>query len=335
VNPDVKDPMTRSSARAALQAIAVIGLIAVMNCAEGDKIPTIPPVTAANIAIVSGSGQTGVVTLGLTNPLVVKVTDVGGQPVAGFQVLWTVSSGGGSLPVATTTGASGTASESWILGSQTGSVTATAGNSALTGATKSVTFTATAIGASAALESGSGQSGFAGDRLGSDFVVRLTDDLGVPVGGKTVTWRVISGNGTVSPTTSLSFGDGLASTRYTLGPTAGIQSVEAVATGFTSSPISFLAQAEQRPLGALVSVRDNFFTPAPATVPNGSRVVWNWEGNNVHNVTWINEPAGNSDSGTQQSGVHEVVFLSNGTFAYYCTIHGSPTGGMRGSVVVN
>lgn len=335
VNHHMKDRMSRASLRNALRAIALSGLVAMTNCAEGEKIPTLPPVTAANIAIVSGSGQTGVITLGLADPLVVKVTNDAGQPVAGFQVLWTVATAGGSLPIATTTGTDGTAAETWILGSQTGPLTATAGNTALTGATKSVTFTATAVGASIALESGNGQSAFAGERLANPLVVRLTDDSGAPVGGKTVTWRVVAGSGSMSPVTSISAGDGLASSRFTLGSSAGLQTVEAVATNFTSSPISFIAQAEERPLGALVSVRDNFFTPTPATVAAGTRVVWNWEGANEHNVTWINEPAANTDSETQSSGVHEVAFLNTGTFAYYCTIHGTPTSGMRGSVVVN
>lgn len=324
------------SARLSLEVGALVTAIAATNCVDGEKVPTIPPVTAANIAVVSGSGQSGVITLTLADPLVVRVTDAGGQGVAGYQVLWSVSTGGGSLPIASTTGSDGTVSAQWVLGSQLGAVTATAGNTALTGATKSVTFSATAIAASIALESGSGQSAFAGERLGSDFVVRLTDATGAPVFGKTVVWAVTAGGGSLSPVTSISFGDGLASSRYTLGSSPGLQTVTATASAFANSPISFIVQAEQRPLGANVSVRDNFFTPTPATIAVGRRVVWNWEGNNEHSVTWINPPTSNSDSPVQMSGVHEIAFLNAGVFNYYCSVHATPEAGtMRGSVVVN
>jgi len=324
--------MARSPARQLVEAGFLTALVAVSSCTSGEKVPTIPPVTAADIAVVSGSGQTGVITIALAQPLVVKVTDGSGQAVQGFQVLWSVSTGAGTIPVATTTGSDGMSSVKWVLGSQLGAVTATAGNVALTGATKSVTFSATAIGASMAVVSGGGQSGFTGDKLSNDFVVRLTDTNGNPVFGKTVVWSVTSGGGSASPSSSISAADGTASSRYTLGATAGIQSVEADATAFTGSPISFLAQAQQRPLGATVSVRDDFFIPTPVTIPAGSRVVWNWQGFNVHNVTWINEPAPNSDSPTQLSGVHEVVFLNTGVFSYFCTVHGSI---MSGTVIVN
>jgi len=324
--------MPRLSSRLLIEAGVLVMVVAATNCAESEKIPTIPPVTAANISVISGDGQSGVVTLGLAQQLVVKVTDAGGQGVAGYQVLWSVSTGAGSLPTTTRTGSDGTSAATWVLGTQTGAVTATAGNSALTGGVKSVTFNATAVGATIAVVSGGGQSGFAGDKLTDDFVVRVSDANGGPVFGKTIVWAVTAGGGSLSPSSSISAADGTASTRYTLGATAGIQSVEATASAFTGSPIAFLAQAQQRPLGAVVSVRDNFFQPTPVTISAGSRVVWNWDGFNVHNVTWVNEPAPNSDSPTQGSGVHEVVFLNTGTFAYFCTVHGTS---MSGTVIVN
>jgi len=323
-------PPSRASFLLAVGALA--GLVAAMSCVSNEKVPTIPTVTAANIAIVSGSGQSGVITLSLAQPLIVRVTDAAGQAVSGYQVLWTVSTSGGSVPATTRTGTDGTSSAQWVLGTQLGAVTATAGNTALTGATKEVTFSATAVGASLALESGDNQSGFTSTQLASDFVVRLTDTNGAPVFGKTVFWTVISGGGSAAPSSSISNANGFASTRYTLGTTAGFQTVEADASAFTGSPISFRASAQQRPLGATVAVRDNFFTPTPATIAAGNRVVWNWEGLNFHNVTFINAPAPSSDSPTQQSGLHEVVFLNAGVFTYFCTIHGN---NMSGTVVVN
>lgn len=83
----------------------------------------------------------------------------------------------------------------------------------------------------------------------------------------------------------------------------------------------------------VVSVSDNSFSPASATVAPGGTVRWNWLGSAQHNVTWVN-PAGTSNSPTQSSGTFTRNFSNAGTFDYFCTIHGTATSGMRGSVVV-
>jgi plastocyanin len=81
-----------------------------------------------------------------------------------------------------------------------------------------------------------------------------------------------------------------------------------------------------------VSVTDNAFSPSTVTVTSGATVTWTWNGSNQHNVTWVSgTPAA---SATQSSGSYQRTFDTPGTYAYYCTIHGSPTGGMRGTVVV-
>ncbi len=82
-----------------------------------------------------------------------------------------------------------------------------------------------------------------------------------------------------------------------------------------------------------VSVRDHAFEPARVSVPRGDVVVWTWNGRAEHNVTWV-EP-GLVDSPTQADGTHEARMPAvAGEFGYYCTIHGSPSAGMRGAVVV-
>ncbi|MGE0161289.1 MAG: plastocyanin/azurin family copper-binding protein [Gemmatimonadales bacterium] len=82
-----------------------------------------------------------------------------------------------------------------------------------------------------------------------------------------------------------------------------------------------------------IAVRDDFFEPQNATVAAGATVTWTWNGSNPHNVTWVS--AGLGDSPTQTSGSYSATMPSaTGALAYYCTIHGTPTSGMRGTVTV-
>lgn len=82
-----------------------------------------------------------------------------------------------------------------------------------------------------------------------------------------------------------------------------------------------------------VSVVDNSFDPSSTMVDGGETVTWAWQGSNQHNVTWTTANLPNSP--TQASGSHQVTMPSDdGTYNYYCTIHGSPNSGMRGSITV-
>jgi plastocyanin len=82
-----------------------------------------------------------------------------------------------------------------------------------------------------------------------------------------------------------------------------------------------------------VSVNDDFFDPQDIAVASGATVTWTWVGGNPHNVTWVSASLANS--ATQSAGSHSVTMPSAaGQRDYYCTIHGTPTSGMRGSVLV-
>jgi plastocyanin len=84
---------------------------------------------------------------------------------------------------------------------------------------------------------------------------------------------------------------------------------------------------------AAVQVRDNAFNPAAITVSPGARITFTWSGNNPHNVIWA---AGNlANASAQTSGAHEVTMpTARGEYVYYCSLHGSASGGMRGAVRV-
>jgi len=82
-----------------------------------------------------------------------------------------------------------------------------------------------------------------------------------------------------------------------------------------------------------VEVGDNFYKPERIEVPVGTRVTWKNEGKILHNVVPVKGKAwGTRSLVTGKS--YSYRFKKPGTYAYYCTFHGSPTSGQRGSVVV-
>ncbi|MCI0436986.1 MAG: Ig-like domain-containing protein [Gemmatimonadetes bacterium] len=81
----------------------------------------------ALLVLVSGDAQTGTAGASLPAPLVMRVTDSGGNPVAGATVTFTVTGGGGSFsPTSAVTGATGLAQSTWTLGSVPGANTGVA-----------------------------------------------------------------------------------------------------------------------------------------------------------------------------------------------------------------
>ncbi len=103
--------------------------------------------------------------------------------------------------------------------------------------------------------SGNSQTATRNTVLGADFVVKLVDQVGAPVAGKSVTWGVVFGGGSLAPTTAITDANGLAVTRYTLGPFLGSQTITASVSGATAA--TFTATATGGSI-ALVSV-----TPMP------------------------------------------------------------------------
>lgn len=91
-----------------------------------------------------------------------------------------------------------------------------------------------------------------------------------------------------------------------------------------------------------VTVGWSSFSPASVTAPVGGMVTWTWETCNdtgytgeacaTHNVTFNDASVGGSSS--QNQGTWSRSFATAGTYGYHCTIHGTPTTGMRGTVTV-
>ena len=195
--------------------------------------------SASGLTIVSGNEQSGAPGSALAQPLVVQVNDAAGNPVFGAPVAWVVTGGGGSLdPATSTTDASGLASSVWTLGAAPGPNTA----QAVVSGVGQASFTATGLAGAPneiRIESGNGQTGQVGQRLGSDLVVLVLDEGDNPIAGATVTWQVRSGGGSVDPASSTTDGSGRASARWTLGPAPGANTLDASVSGAGS--VSFQA----------------------------------------------------------------------------------------------
>lgn len=88
--------------------------------------------------------------------------------------------------------------------------------------------------AAIAAVSGSGQSGSVGTTLTAPVVFEVTSSADAPVSGVTVSFAVTGGSATLAPTTAVTDADGAASTRVTLGSTAGSVEITATVQGLSA-----------------------------------------------------------------------------------------------------
>jgi len=191
-----------------------------------------------------GDRQTRNVGTVLAQPFEVRVTDTNNNGVPGYAVTFRVLAGGGSLvePQPVQTDAQGYARSTLILGPTPGINVVSAEAPGLEGSP--VNFTATGVDNAAAqivIVSGDGQQGVAGEALANPFVVQVNSADGNPVWNHPVTFEVVTGGGSIAesqPVRTNSYGQ--TSSRYTLGPTAGQNTVTAKGSGFQGS-VTFTA----------------------------------------------------------------------------------------------
>ncbi|HJS42094.1 MAG TPA: hypothetical protein VJ755_01360, partial [Gemmatimonadales bacterium] len=203
------------------------------------------PGGASSLAINTGDGQSAVVGTAVAAPPAVIVRDQFNNPVAGVAVTFAVASGAGSITGATqTTNAAGIAAiGSWTLGTTAGPNTLTAAVNGLAGSP--ATFSATGTPASAssiALGAGDGQSAPVGTAVAIAPTVIVRDQFNNPVSGVAVTFAVGSGGGSITGATQTTNVAGIAAVgSWTLGNTAGSNSLTATSDGLAGSPVNFTA----------------------------------------------------------------------------------------------
>ena len=217
---------------------------------------TASSVTAGQrLVIVSGNGQSAAVGFVLPQPLIVRVTNDGGGPIAGVKISWTSDQPDSNLSsTSAVTDANGYAQITATLGLTAGKqqFTASAVNTSGSPATFSMTATP-AVPAAITLVSGDGQTAAVGTLLGQPLVVKVTDQLGHGVKGATVKWSTNSG-AILSSTVTTTDADGLAQIKVTLGTVVGLEQITADAGPITNSPITFRAVGTPGPATKLILI---------------------------------------------------------------------------------
>jgi hypothetical protein len=250
--------MKRRSVSSWIALASVFAATIVAGCAK-DYVTNDPRL--AFLVPISGDGQAGPVGSTLSQPFVVKVVDQDGLPVTGESVVWVVATGGGSVSSSQSpTDVAGEAATSLRLGTAVGPnvVLATLGQ------LNPVPFAASATAApptKVTVVSGDGQTAGASTQLPLDLVVKVTDAGDNPTPGVLVTFAIASGGGTPSAFSGVTGATGIASFRWTLGPTGGIQVAIASVSGL--SPAVFTATAlAGAPEAVTILTRNNPLTPA-------------------------------------------------------------------------
>ena len=102
----------------------------------------------------------------------------------------------------------------------------------------------------------------------------------------------------------------------------------------TTSAVTFPANGETVDMSAI----DNNFVPQNLEVEAGTEVVFTNNGRNPHNVVPEGDPKATTwgvlEEGFQPTDTCSRVFDRPGTYVIYCTIHGSSTAGMFGTITV-
>ena len=240
---------SRQLRRAAATWTIVAGVLAGLSCNDS----TTPPIAAvgkpAAMLIVSGDVQQGTVGTELPAAVVVRVVDSAGKSVKGQIVNFRVVAGGGSVFAGTgLTNDAGEARERWTLGTVAADsqrLEARAVDAASGAALVFATFRATAVaGAASKLKKASADSTQAtvASAVTTPPSVKVVDQFDNPVAGTAVTFAVASGGGSLTGGSQATSSTGIATVGgWTVGNTAGTNTLSATATGLSGSPISFTA----------------------------------------------------------------------------------------------
>ncbi|MBA3319698.1 MAG: Ig-like domain-containing protein [Gemmatimonadales bacterium] len=153
---------------------------------------------------------------------------------------------------------------------------------------------------------GNGQRGPTDSRLADPLIVQLVDESGDGVSGRAVVWVVSSGGGTVDPATSTTDAEGFASAEWTLGQSAGPNTVAAQVPGVGS--VTFTAMGTDDDGGGASGARSTI-SAEPSTIEVGSGsstitvTVRDGAGGPVEGAAVVLQASGDGNTLTQPSAV--------------------------------
>ncbi len=115
-----------------------------------------------------------------------------------------------------------------------------------------------------------------------------------------------------------------------------VETTVAPAPGETAPPVVTVAATGQT---AKVTSLDNSFRVENLVVEAGTEVKWDNKGRNAHDIRPKDDPSTDSwgvlEDKFQPGDSYSFVFTTPGTYAYYCSIHGTAKVGMIGTVTVS
>ncbi|HEU4996185.1 MAG TPA: hypothetical protein VFT29_15315 [Gemmatimonadaceae bacterium] len=142
------------------------------------------------------------------------------------------------------------------------------------------------VATSITVSSGDGQVGVAGQPLAQPIVVNVVDQNGISFANAVVSWTVLTGGGSVSAPTSLTDASGNASVTWTMGLTAGANSLGAAIANGASVTVTATAHTLQvvSATGDITGAVNGYRTLLGTLNPNvageqpGGRREINWDG---------------------------------------------------------
>jgi hypothetical protein len=231
-----------------LRTIAAVAILATAEaaCDRGPKIG--PPDHLSKV----GDGQTAEVGTAVGTTPSVVILDANDRGVPGVAVMFTVTSGGGTIETpSATTDQSGTASAgAWTLGGVAGVQSLRATVPGVTGSPTTFTATATAGAAVSLTKVGAEPATSPAGSSIDSIVVIAKDKFGNAVSGQAIVFTVTAGGGSISPASRTTLADGRAAARWTVGPDVEVQNTATAALSNGSLAVQF-SLLSTRPIAAV------------------------------------------------------------------------------------
>jgi len=262
-----------------------------------------------------------------------QVADQYGNAVAssGRSVAWTKTGSGGAFALTPTlTNASGLATATFTTAVTVATYTITGTSTGLTGTSSAVVSVAGAA-TKIAVSAGNSQTTTAGTDVAIDPAVKLTDANNNAVGGVAVTFVVATGGGSATSVNATTNAAGIATVgSWTLGTTAGANTMTVTKAGLTGSPITFTATAKAGTATQYLVTSSNY-NPTRATGVTITAQRADQYGNAVTGsgivVTWSKTGTGGSfasgTSTTASTGKATVTFTVSSTTGIVHTVTGT------------
>jgi len=304
--------VTDASGAATFSGLAITGTVGSYALRFGA--PGLTPDTANAIALTAGAAaQLAVAVQPSTSASsgvpfaqqpAIQIEDGAGNAVArsGDVITAAIASGGGTLggTLTATTDATGLATFTDLaISGSTGTRTLDFSASGLTSVTSGPVTIGSGTATQIALQAGDGQTAVAGTAVAIAPAVVVTDAVGNPVAGVSVTFTVTGGGGSVGPAATVNTdAAGIASVTWTLGTAAGANGLSAAAAGLTGSPVLFTATGiAGAPAQLTISGGNNLTGPVGTTLATPHEVaVTDAHGNPISgvNVAWAAGAGGGS-----------------------------------------